>query len=65
MPEEAITDYQMDLLRALEMSRLQFLREMGSLRPGTDDRCLASLYSYLLTFMTYPAGALAALAVQC
>ena len=36
--EETFTDYQMDLLRALEMSRLQFLREMGSLRPGSGDR---------------------------
>lgn len=35
---ELLTDYQIDLLRALEMSRLQFLREIGSLRPGTSDR---------------------------
>ena len=31
-------DYQIDLLRALEMSRLHFQREMGSLQPGTGDR---------------------------
>ena len=35
---ELLTDYQIDLLRALEMSRLQFLREIGSLRPGTSER---------------------------
>lgn len=35
---ELIADYQMDLLRALEMSRLQFLREIGSLRPGSGDK---------------------------
>lgn len=35
---ELLTDYQIDLLRALEMSRLQFLREIGSLQPGTSDR---------------------------
>jgi len=35
---ELLTDYQIDLLRALEMSRLQFLREIGSLRPGASDR---------------------------
>jgi len=35
---ELLTDYQIDLLRALEMSRLQFLREIGSLRPGTSNR---------------------------
>jgi len=35
---ELLSDYQIDLLRALEMSRLQFLRDIGSLRPGTSDR---------------------------
>jgi len=35
---ELLTDYQIDLLRALEMSRLQFLRDIGSLRPGASDR---------------------------
>lgn len=35
---EYFTDYHMDLLRALEMSRLQFLREMGSLHPGSGER---------------------------
>jgi len=39
---ELLTDYQIDLLRALEMSRLQFLREIGSLRPGTSDRSVSS-----------------------
>jgi hypothetical protein len=47
--EETLTDYQMDLLRALEMSRLQFLREMGSLRPGSDDRSPRSPRSPLLS----------------
>ncbi|XP_064646454.1 ankyrin repeat and IBR domain-containing protein 1-like isoform X2 [Lineus longissimus] len=30
-PAEYFTDYQMDLLRAMEMSRLQFIREMGGI----------------------------------
>jgi len=50
---ELLTDYQIDLLRALEMSRLQFLREIGSLRPGTSDRsggssCYFSLQGCML-----------------
>lgn len=39
---EYFTDYHMDLLRALEMSRLQFLREMGSLHPGSGERSARS-----------------------
>jgi len=42
---ELINDYQLDLLRALEMSRLQFLREIGSLRPGIGDRLRFSLFA--------------------
>ncbi|XP_074650800.1 ankyrin repeat and IBR domain-containing protein 1-like isoform X2 [Tubulanus polymorphus] len=38
---EVITDYQMDLLRALEMSRLQYLREMGGVtgQPSNKPSC--------------------------
>ena len=40
--DETNVDFQMDLLRAMEMSRLQFLREMGQLQPGTSatSRCV-------------------------
>ena len=41
---ELLSDYQIDLLRALEMSRLQFLRDIGSLRPGTSDRQDSTVY---------------------
>ena len=37
-PSDYFSDQQLELLRALEMSRLQFLREMGSLKPGSGDR---------------------------
>ena len=46
---EFFTDYQMDLLRALEMSRLQFLQEMGSLRPGSGDRCVFIRHSAIFS----------------
>ncbi len=37
-PSEYFSDQQLELLRVLEMSRLQFLREMGGLKPGSGDR---------------------------
>jgi len=43
------TDYHMDLLRALEMSRLQFLREMGSLHPGTGERSAVQIFYIIST----------------
>jgi len=49
---ELLTDYQIDLLRALEMSRLQFLREIGSLRPGTNDR-QGSCDTYMCTVLQF------------
>ena len=36
--EESYLDYHMDLLRAMEMSRLQFLRDIGQLQPGSSNR---------------------------
>ncbi|XP_013414863.1 uncharacterized protein LOC106176856 isoform X2 [Lingula anatina] len=35
-PSELVADYQLDLLRALEMSRLQLLRDVASLGPSAD-----------------------------
>jgi len=56
---EYFADYQMDTLRALEMSRLQFLQEMDSLRPGTGERqfILINIFSKNhLLFITFDAS---------
>lgn len=51
-----MNDYQIDLLRALKMSRLQFLHEIGSLRPGLGDKyvfIVDAWYFVAIAFLSY------------
>ena len=50
-PSDYFSDQRLELLRALEMSRLQFLREMGSLKPGSGDRCVQLILANLVMNM--------------
>ena len=47
-----ILDEHMDLLRALEMSRLQYLRDSGLIHVPDKERCVVIVIYYFSTYVT-------------
>lgn len=54
---ENYADFQLDLLRAMEMSRMQFLREMGQLQTDSNaQRCVELRVAYVASTIMYMCG---------